>query len=286
MKPAVAAPRRNIAAQLAYDGANFVGSQSQRSGRTVQDEVERAWLRLTGEQQRWTFAGRTDAGVHAAGQVANVRTGATHKLGTVQRALNALLPPDIVVRRVWEASDDFHARFSALERRYRYTLLAEPWPVPLLRTTAWHLARPLQVAAMDAAAQHLHGEHDFAAFGVVDQGSTVRRCTAARCWSVEQDGYALIIIEMAANGFLRHMVRALVGTLVEVGLGRRSVAEFAEILASADRRRAGRTAPPQGLSLVAVRYADMATEILTNNAVVAARSDVQPPRAGEEIYDN
>lgn len=245
---------RNIAIQLAYDGTDFVGSQYQRTGRSVQAVLEQAWTRLTGEDQRWTFAGRTDAGVHAHGQVANVRTTTTHSLPTIQRALNALLPRDVAVRDVWEAEPEFHARFSAVRREYRYTILHEPWPVPLLRRTSWQITGALDVAAMQAAATLLLGEHDFATFGVVDAGPTVRVCTEAMITPELRDGYRTLVVALGANGFLRHMVRAIVGTLVEVGQRKRSVSDFGAVLASRDRRKAGPTAPPHGLSLVAVIY--------------------------------
>lgn len=245
---------RNVVVQLEYDGTHFVGSQSQAQGRTVQDELERAWMRLAGEDRRWTFAGRTDAGVHAQGQVANVRTETAHSLTTIQRAMNALLPADITVRKAWEADLAFHARSSAVRRDYRYTILNEALPAALLRTTTWHIATVLDVAAMDEAARQLEGRHDFAAFGVVDRGSTVRECFTASCTRHEQGPYRLVIVELAANGFLRHMVRAVVGTLVEVGKGRRTADSFASVLASCDRSKAGSTAPPHGLSLVSVTY--------------------------------
>lgn len=203
---------RNVVLQLEYDGTHFVGSQSQAQGRTVQDELERAWARLTGEERRWTFAGRTDAGVHAQGQVANVRTETAYPLTTMQRALNALLPPDIAVRKVWEAELAFHARASAVRREYRYTILNEAWPAPLLRATTWQIAAALDVVAMDEAARLLRGQHDFAAFGVVDRGPTVRECFAASCAVHEQGAYRLIAVDLVANGFLRHMVRAVVGS--------------------------------------------------------------------------
>lgn len=245
---------RNLAFQLAYDGTHFVGSQSQKTGRTIQDEVERAWQRFTGETRRWTLAGRTDAGVHANGQVANVLTETAHALTTVQRALNALLPPDVVVREVWDVETEFHARFSATRRDYCYTILHERWGVPSLRSTTWHIATRLDLAAMQQAAALLVGEHDFAAFGVVDAGPTTRRCESAGWRTTERDGHPLVVFEVAANGFLRHMVRALVGMLVEVGRGNVSISGFGDILASCERNRATQTAPPQGLNLMRITY--------------------------------
>src|SRR4051794_4892306 len=123
---------RTIALTLEYDGTAFAGSQFQLGARTVQGELERAWAQFTGESVRWTFAGRTDSGVHARGQVAHVRTGCRHSILTIQRALNALLPPDLGIRAAWNAPADFHARFSARQRDYQYMILNDPWPAPLL----------------------------------------------------------------------------------------------------------------------------------------------------------
>ncbi len=245
---------RNIAIQLEYDGTHFVGSQYQAQGRTVQGEAERAWQRLTGEERRWTFAGRTDAGVHAQGQVANVRTITTHSLVTLQKALNALLPPDIVVRAIWEVSAEFHARRSAVERRYRYTILNQVAPAALQRHRWWHVWPPLDLGAMRTAAHYLVGEHDFGSFGVVDHGSTVRNCLWGHCLRQERDGYALIVIDLAANGFLRHMVRTITATLVDVGRGKLAARDVQALLAQADRSRVHSMAPAHGLSLMAVQY--------------------------------
>ncbi len=245
---------RNIALQLEYDGTNLVGSQVQNNGRTVQGELERAWHQFTGEQIRWTFAGRTDAGVHAWGQVANVRTAARHDLATVERALNALLPDDIAVRRVWHVADDFHARFSATRRAYQYLLLVEEHRSALWRHRAWHVRGTLNAANMHHALQVLLGEHDFAAFGSTAEGSTVRRCFVAECHGVEQNGMRMLAIDVQATGFLRHMVRALVGTVVLIGQARLAVEDMARILQSRDRAQAGPTAPPHGLYLMSVTY--------------------------------
>jgi tRNA pseudouridine38-40 synthase len=245
---------RNIALQLEYDGTELVGSQVQAAGRTVQGALERAWQQFTNEQIRWTFAGRTDAGVHAWGQVANAHTATRHDLPTIERALNALLPPDIAVRRTWNVPHDFHARFSATRRSYRYLLLLEPHRSATWRHRAWHLRDALHVDAMNAALELLLGEHDFAAFGSTPEGSTSRRCFAATCCTFEQDGLRLLQVDLEASAFLRHMVRAIVGTVVLIGQERRAVDDMARILASRDRAQAGPTAPPHGLYLMSVTY--------------------------------
>lgn len=248
------APVRNIALQLEYDGTSLFGSQFQASGRTVQGELEAAWQRFTGETIRWNFAGRTDAGVHARGQVANVRTTTPQPLETVQRALNALLPDDIGVRRVWEVPYAFHARYSAIRRDYRYLLLVERWRSPLWRHHAVHVDVPLDITAMGRAVRVLEGVHDFAAFGSTPDGPTVRECFQAECRELMENGVRLVAIDLAASGFLRHMVRTIVGTLLLIGRGKMAAEQMARILQSQDRAQAGPTAPPHGLYLMSVTY--------------------------------
>ncbi|NJL32613.1 MAG: tRNA pseudouridine(38-40) synthase TruA [Chloroflexaceae bacterium] len=248
---------RTIALRLAYDGTAFAGSQWQANGRTVQGELEAAWERLTQEQRRWTLSGRTDAGVHATGQVAHLSSATHHSIETIQRALNALLPDDLRVLAAWEAEADFHARFSARWRHYRYLLDPSPVALPLLRHTVYHIGHRLDVAAMQAALALLEGEHDFAAFAALQgySGSTIRRCYTAQCTPITMLDRALLAIELVANGFLRHMVRTIVGTVVLVGEGRLREEAFGCILTGRDRKQAGPTAAAHGLTLVAVGYA-------------------------------
>lgn len=250
------ATARNIALQLEYDGTALFGSQFQANGRTVQGELEAAWQRFTGETLRWNFAGRTDAGVHARGQVANARTTTQQPLATVQRALNALLPDDIGVRRAWDVPYEFHARYSATRRDYRYVLLLERWRSPLLRQRAVHIDGALDIEAMARAVRVLEGVHDFAAFGSTPDGPTVRECFKAECREQMEDGLRLIEIDLAASGFLRHMVRTIVGTLVLIGRGKLRSEQMTQILQSRDRAQAGPTAPPHGLYLMSVTYPD------------------------------
>ncbi|MGB9738397.1 MAG: tRNA pseudouridine(38-40) synthase TruA [Chloroflexus aggregans] len=247
---------RTIALLLAYDGTDFAGSQWQTDVRTVQGAIEAAWEALTQEQRRIVLAGRTDAGVHASGQVAHVQTATRHSLATIWRGLNAHLPTDVTVQNVGEAVRDFHARYSAIEREYRYVIDCAPAPLPQLRHQALHYAGTLDVTAMATALKLLEGTHDFAAFTTAtpSQRSTVRTMYWTRIVERVWFDRRLLAIELAANAFLQHMVRMIVGTLLLVGRGRMTVDQFGEVLAGRDRRLAGPTAPAHGLTLTAVRY--------------------------------
>jgi tRNA pseudouridine38-40 synthase len=200
-------------------------------------------------------AGRTDAGVHALGQVASVSLAAGIDAVTLARALNAVLPPDVRVSQAEDAADGFHARFSSSGKVYEYRILNGPYASPFLRRYALHVIPPLDVGAMREAAAALIGEHDFAAFqgaGSEVQSSvrTIRRLE----WRGGSGGETPLVMAVEGNGFLRHMVRNMAGTLLEVGLGRRPPAAMAGILASRDRSRAGNTAPALGLFLQQVLY--------------------------------
>jgi tRNA pseudouridine38-40 synthase len=258
-------PSRNIKLVLEYDGTDFKGSQLQANGRTVQGELEKALASLTGlsagERCVVSMAGRTDSGVHASGQVANFFTASRLPVETFRRGLNALLPFDVAVVTAEEVSSDFHARFSAKERTYRYTVLNRPVRSPLARRFAYQVAQPLDLPALQAAAASLVGERDFASFAgagwgvkdsdpTADKPGTVRNLVKAE-WQAEGDR---LILEVAANAFLPHMIRNIVGTLLLVGKGERTPGDFARIVAACDRRQAGPTAPACGLSLVSVRY--------------------------------
>jgi len=247
---------RNILLDLEYDGSEFLGSQWQAQGRTVQGELERAIFQLTQQETRVILAGRTDAGVHARGQRASFVTASTLPPETMLRALNALLPPDLAVLHVQVVPEGFHARFSARRRVYRYTIYNAPLRSPLARRYAWHVPGALDVAAMAAGLEMLLGEHDFASFAGAIEGpasktrNTVRTIEAARCWAEPPWMY----IEIAAPSFLRHMVRNIVGQLVLVGQGRCNLDELRAIVAARERGRAGPPAPPHGLCLMRVEY--------------------------------
>lgn len=247
---------RNIALRLAYDGTDFVGSQYQNQGRSVQEALEQAWEQLTQEQRRVTLAGRTDAGVHATGQVANVRTETRHSCRTILRGLNAKLPPDVAIQAVCEVDPNFHARHSANRRSYRYLIDNNDAWLPTLRNYVLYVEQRLDPAAMAAALTRLEGTHDFAAFSalVPEQRSTVRTCYAARLSEVDFFGRRLIAIDLTANAFLQHMVRVIVGTALLAGRGKITPDGFQAILESRDRKAAGPTAVAHGLTLVSVGY--------------------------------
>jgi tRNA pseudouridine38-40 synthase len=234
---------------LEYDGTDFEGFQVQKRGRTVQGDLERALVQITGETIRVTGGGRTDSGVHALGQSAHFDTSWHRPIETLQRALNAVLPTDIAVRTIARVADYFSARYSATSREYRYTILNQPSRSPLEQRYALLVPEQLDTHAMDAAARCLIGVHDFGSFGTAPRGDvTTREMYHA---SVERTG-AQVIVELKANAFLYRMVRRIVGTLLIVGKGVMGVDEFREVLKR--RGKAGPSVPPQGLCLVAVNY--------------------------------
>jgi tRNA pseudouridine38-40 synthase len=242
----------NLKLTLEYDGTAYHGWQVQPGLPTVQGALEATVKRISGEEVRVIGAGRTDAGVHALGQVANLWTGKDLALDTWQRALNGLLPPDIVVRRVEAAPDEFDARRSAVRKTYRYSMWNAPFPSALERHSVLHVPDPLDVASMAAGATSLIGEHDFSAFRAADDSPPhpVRRVFEAR---FTQETHRLHFV-ITANGFLKHMIRIIVGTLLDVGRGKLSPKDLERILQSKDRQKAGRTAPPHGLCLMEVFY--------------------------------
>jgi tRNA pseudouridine38-40 synthase len=238
---------------LEYDGTGYVGWQVQPNGPSVQAEVERALAALHKAPRRATAAGRTDAGVHALGQVVSFAEERPLPLSAYVKGMNALLPADVAVREAEVLADGFDARRDARGKRYRYRIQNLPTRAPLSRRFSWQLFRPLDVEAMRAAAPALLGRHDFSAFQASDCEShhAVRELRRLDV-SGRPGGEIEVVAE--ATAFVKHMVRNIVGTLVEVGLGARAPASLAEVLASGDRSRAGPTAPPQGLCLEQVFY--------------------------------
>jgi len=265
---------RTLELTISYDGTRLVGWQRQAEGESVQGLLEEALAHLEGAPVTVHGAGRTDAGVHALAQVASVQLTCEHPPEVLQRALNASLPWDVRVVNVREADAAFHARFSARAKTYRYVLCNGPFVSPFEHRYVWHVREPLDLDAMQAAAQTLVGTHDFAAF--CSSGSTpattvrtiVRSSMTTRAGSAlllppgapgavqagRVDESTLLVYEVIGNGFLRHMVRAIVGTLVDIGRGRHPPAWMAALLEDGRRSDAGATAPAQGLFLVRVDY--------------------------------
>jgi len=240
-------------ATLAYDGTDYHGFQRQAPERepTIQGEVERALAKIGQGNVTVLGSGRTDAGVHAAGQVIAFEAEWRHGLADLQRALNATLPSDIAVLEITLATRGFHPRYSAVSREYVYTIYNAPVRHPLYRRYALQVADSLDVTTMDAAAARLVGERDFAAFGLPTTGEvTVRRMLRAEC----RLAAPFVWVELEASGFLYRMARGIVGTLLAVGRGAMTLAQFDAVVESRDRACAEAPVPPQGLCLMRVNY--------------------------------
>ena len=236
-----------------YDGTAYHGWQRQRTDRTIQGEIEKALATMTGKSVSLAGSGRTDAGVHALGQTASFGSDAGLGPDIYLKGLNSLLPDDILIRACESADPSFHARYNARSKMYQYRILNRDLPSVMLRQYIWHIRRPLNIEDMQKAATCFVGEHDFKAFEGTGspRTSTVRHVIQAGIRRT-QDGQILFDIE--ADGFLRYMVRNMVGTLVDVGRGRIQGDEVGGILLSKDRSRAGATAPARGLFLMKVNY--------------------------------
>jgi len=262
---------RNIRLELAYDGTDFSGWQRQPDRPTIQGCLETALATLLGAPTPVCGSGRTDAGVHARGQVANFKTSAAIPCTNLLKALNDLLPPAIRVLLVQDAPADFHARYAVRAKTYRYRILQTPVCSPFLGRFVWHYPHDLNHRGMAAAAKLLESEHDFTSFvaspgggekddepvasptgPMEDTSSNVRTLYSSRV--IWRPRVSLLSYEVRGSGFLHHMVRNLVGTLVEVGKGRLTSADVLRILEARDRRLAGPTAPAQGLCLMKVEY--------------------------------
>jgi len=241
---------------IAYDGTEFSGWQAQPERRTVQGVVKAAWREITGENPRLSASSRTDAGVHAVGQVLGVETQSRLGAEKLFSGINAKLPDDVVLVAVDEAPVGFHATRDAVGKHYRYQIHNQRSRPLLDRRQVWHVTQPLDAAAMHRSGQAMVGEHDFASFQSAgsERETTIRTISLVDIqWSKDQPS-ACLWIDVQGDGFLYNMVRIIVGTLVEVGLGKRAESWPAEVIAARDRSAAGRTAPPHGLMLLRVEY--------------------------------
>jgi tRNA pseudouridine38-40 synthase len=243
----------NFKLTIEYDGSGYHGWQRQKEHSSIQAEIEGALEKMTGAPVTLYGSGRTDAGVHAWGQTANFHTDAAIPAEGFKRGLNSLLPGDIVIRSCIPVEASFHARYDAVSKRYAYRILNQDVPPAVCRQYVWHIRKPLDRRAMRLAARHIPGRHDFKAFEGAGspRSSTVRNVLHA---AVVEKGPHLLVFEIEGSGFLRFMVRNLVGALVDTGLEKITPEGFKETLLSRDRSRAGATAPPNGLFLVSVKY--------------------------------
>jgi tRNA pseudouridine38-40 synthase len=244
---------KNVKLVIAYDGTDYRGWQYQREGPTIQSTIERCLSKITGDPVSLIASGRTDSGVHALNQVANFKTLSRLPPEVIQKALNSMLPADIFIREASYESPLFHARYHALSKVYEYRILNREEPDIFQRRFLWHIRRPLALPEMAKCLDWLMGTHDFSSFRASGSGNVnpVRTIHAAR---LIEHGEGFITVGFEADGFLRHMVRNIVGTMVEVGLGAIKPERFKEILEARDRGQAGPTAPPNGLFLMQVNY--------------------------------
>ncbi len=236
---------------LEYDGTDFVGWQFQKNGRSVQEVVEKGLSEILQEGIRIVGAGRTDSGVHAKGQVASFRTESSLNCGLITRGLNGVLPKDVVALDAREVSENFNARYDARSRRYEYVIKNSP--TAIARRFSWIVGYKLDIGPMEKCLEGIKGLHDFTSFCKSDSEVEHHNCMIHDASWRKEDPSA-IVLDITADRFLHGMVRALVGTIVEIGRGYRMLDDFKQIMDAKDRRRAGMAAPPQGLFLVNVNY--------------------------------
>ena len=244
---------RNIKIVIEYDGKNFAGWQKQEGRESIEGTIEKAIKEVTSEDVELTASGRTDAGVHAYGQVANFHTNSDIEISKIPYALNSKLPKSIVVKEAEEKEDRFHSRYNCIGKTYRYIINNNTFPSALDRYREFHIPYKLDIEKMKIALKEFEGTHDFKGFkssGGNPKKTTVR--TLTKCELIEKDGK--IIIELTGDGFLYNMVRIICGTIVDVGLGKINEKDIKDIILSGDRTKAGRTLPPHGLYLMKVYY--------------------------------
>lgn len=250
---------RNFKLVVEYDGTSYHGWQRQKNRRSIQGGIEKATHAMTGNASTLNGSGRTDAGVHALAQVANFHCDTHLPPQTLLKGLNALLDEDIVIKACAHAPDTFHARYDAKSKTYVYHIFNRAIPIAIGRQYAWHIRKRLDLEAMRTAISCLIGTHDFKAFeGAGSPRADSIRSIITAALTENKDGY--LSFEVTADGFLRFMVRNIIGTLVEVGLEKITAGDFETILLSRDRSRAGATAPPHGLFLKSVQY-DLGTDL-------------------------
>jgi len=261
---------RNIKLIIEYDGTNYAGWQIQKSPqsivhspqtKTIQETIEKVLEKILQEKVKVTGSGRTDSGVHALAQTANFRTSSPLPVSKIQKALNSLLPKDISIKEAEEADKDFHSRYSAKSKTYRYFILNSETKSAFLNKYVWHIPYRLNVSLMRKEADTLSGRHDFKSFcasgsSVKTTVRTIKKISVKEALSPQLSALSspAIIIEIEANGFLYNMVRNIVGTLVEIGRGRFKERDLKKILLARNRKQAGPTAPAQGLFLAEVKY--------------------------------
>lgn len=243
---------KNIKLTIAYDGTNYNGWQRQQNAMSIQQRVEEACSKIFGQDITITGASRTDTGVHALGQVACLQVDTPIPPDRIPYALNTALPSDIVIVHAEERSMDFHPRFGAKKKTYEYKILNADFPVPQMRNYATFVYQKLDMIKIIESCQHCIGTYDFAAFCATGSSAKTTTRTIYDLSASKQGD--IITLSVTGNGFLYNMVRIIAGTLIEIGMGKKSPEQMTDIIMSRDRTQAGRTAPPQGLTLVKIVY--------------------------------
>lgn len=244
---------RNIKLTIQYDGTNYAGWQFQKNAKSIQEVITHTLKKLIGEKVNLVGSGRTDAGVHAEGQVANFKTHSSLPIKNIQKGLNSILPKDIVITHIEKIGPRFNSQHDARSKLYCYTIAPGDFVNPFIRRFAARCQYKLNIGAMKNAARHLLGRHDFKSFQTKDEMNDEDTTRQIRKIVIEKKG-GLIYIYIEADGFLYNMARSIIGTLIEVGRGRIHPNRMEEILSKRDRRFGGPTAPAKGLCLVKVRY--------------------------------
>lgn len=243
---------KNILLTIAYDGTNYNGWQRQHNGIGIQEKIEEACYKIFRQNLKVIGASRTDTGVHALGQRGLIHVDTNIPVDRIPYALNSVLPEDIVIRDAKEVPEDFHPRYSAIKKTYHYRILNEKFQIPQYRNISAFISSDLDIHAMNEAAQHFVGTHDFAAF--CSAGSSVKTTIRTIYEASVQKQSPFITFKVAGNGFLYNMVRIMAGTLIEIGIGKKEPSDIKDIILSKNRNLAGKTAPPQGLTLIEINY--------------------------------